>query len=321
MNAALLWRREIILVRGREPEKALQRLKNAGIDLFDIKKVQKDAVTFCVSGKQARKVFAFYPKTWYNKAERGGYEFSSLKKKGIGEAIGRTEKRIGLIAGAAAFLLMTAFCDKLVFDVRYSGDPAACALAESVVKTYGVKTWARFDEKRSDEIAAKILSLDGVSYASVTKRGTVVYVEARRSSFSSDSAVRGDMKAKHMGTVKSVTALRGTKACAEGQRVTEGDVLVTATTFTGDGEGKKTIPATVSARVEIACVYEAAVCAENAAEAIEIVKFSLSFDEARLYAFSDGVRDIVFDSCLADDRGDGTFFVKAEYSVTETVNF
>ena len=87
MNAALLWRREIILVRGREPEKALQRLKNAGIDLFDIKKVQKDAVIFCVSGKQARKVFAFYPKTWYNKAERGGYEFSSLKKKGIGEAI------------------------------------------------------------------------------------------------------------------------------------------------------------------------------------------------------------------------------------------
>ena len=41
----------------------------------------------------------------------------------------------------------------------------------------------------------------------------------------------------------------------------------------------------------------------------------------KICAFSDGVRDIVFDSCLADDRGDGTFFVKAEYSVTETVNF
>ena len=72
MNAALLWHGEKFRLRGKNAEIALTRLKNAKIDLYNVKKTEKDAVTFEVKGKQARKVFAIYPKTWYNKAERGG---------------------------------------------------------------------------------------------------------------------------------------------------------------------------------------------------------------------------------------------------------
>ena len=126
MNAALLWHGEKFRLRGKNAEIALTRLKNAKIDLYNVKKTEKDAVTFEVKGKQARKVFAIYPKTWYNKAERGGYEAISLGETGVFPRLKGLQKRAGLLAGAAAFLLITAFADNFVLDAVYTGD-GACA--------------------------------------------------------------------------------------------------------------------------------------------------------------------------------------------------
>lgn len=314
MSGAGVWRKEIFLLRGREPEKALQRLKKAGIELFDVKKTQKDALTFCVKGKQGQKVFAIYPKTWYNKAERGGYEVSSLGEKGVFVRLKKLEKRPGLIAGAAAFLLITAFCDNFVFAVRYSGDEALCDLAEKIVAAHGVKPFSKYSETGAEEIAAEILSLGGVSYANVKKRGTVVYVEARRSSFSdNNSVIEGDMRAAHEGTLTELTVLRGEKACATGQKVNKGDLLVSSVLITGEGEGERRQSVTVVARAEIACVYECAVTAESDAQAAAIATFYLETRE--------GESVYTVQSVQTKEAGEGEYAVAIAYTATEIINY
>ena len=156
MNAALLWHGEKFRLRGKNAEIALTRLKNAKIDLYNVKKTEKDAVTFEVKGKQARKVFAIYPKTWYNKAERGGYEAISLGETGVFPRLKGLQKRAGLLAGAAAFLLITAFADNFVFDAVYTGDGALCRQARRIVRESGVTAFSRFDDAQAEEISAKM---------------------------------------------------------------------------------------------------------------------------------------------------------------------
>ncbi|MDD6995353.1 MAG: sporulation protein YqfD [Candidatus Borkfalkiaceae bacterium] len=314
MSGAGVWRREKLRIRGREPEKALQRLKNAGIVLFDVKKTQKDALTFCVNGKQAQKVFAIYPKTWYNKAERGGYEVTSLGEKGLYVRLKRLEKRPGLIAGAAAFLLITAFCDNFVFDVRYSGDAALCDLAENIVIAHGIKPFSKFSETNAEEVAAEILSLQGVSYANVNKRGTVVYVEARRSSFAGTGGVtEGDMLASHEGTLIEITALRGEKACDAGEKVKKGDLLVSSTLKTGEGESERRLSVTVVARAEILCVYQCSVTAESEAVAAAVAGFYLGEREKENY--------YTVQSVSTQSTGRDEYAVTIEYVATETINY
>ena len=82
-----------LLIEGMMPERALLRLKRAGIPVYDAKKCEKNQILFYVNRKDSEKVFAIYPKTWYNKAERGGYEVSSLGEKGVFVRLKKLEKR------------------------------------------------------------------------------------------------------------------------------------------------------------------------------------------------------------------------------------
>ena len=142
----------------------------------------------------------------------------SLGETGVFPRLKGLQKRAGLLAGAAAFLLITAFADNFVFDAVYTGDGALCRQARRIVRESGVTAFSRFDDAQAEEISAKILSLDGASYASVQKKGTVLYVEARRSPFSEAEPMPGDMTAKHAGTLLSLTVLRGERAARPGDR-------------------------------------------------------------------------------------------------------
>lgn len=313
MNAALLWHGEKFRLRGKNAEIALTRLKNAKIDLYNVKKTEKDAVTFEVKGKQARKVFAIYPKTWYNKAERGGYEAISLGETGVFPRLKTLQKRAGLLAGAAAFLLITAFADNFVFDAVYTGDGALCRQARRIVRESGVTAFSRFADAQAEEISAKILSLDGASYASVQKKGTVLYVEARRSPFSEAEPMPGDMTAKHAGTLLSLTVLRGERAARPGAKIVAGTPLVYASLRSGEGESEKFTKITVSARAEIACTYEAETEAQTQAEALAVAKFTLAGTEK--------TDDFFIGTASAEQIGNGRYLVKIAYTAIETLNY
>ena len=70
-----------VLIEGLMPERALLRLRRANIDVYDLKKLQKNQILFTVKKKDIEKVFAIYPDVCYNvsvytpyKAKRMGAE-------------------------------------------------------------------------------------------------------------------------------------------------------------------------------------------------------------------------------------------------------
>ncbi len=312
MSAANVWHGEKFVLRGKTPETALTRLKNAKIDLYNVKKIENNAVTFEVKGKQARKVFAIYPKTWYNKIERGGYEVQSLGETGVVPRLNALKNRAGLLVGAAAFLLITAFSDRFTLSAVYTGDGALCRQAKRIVKESGVNAFTRLTETQKEELSAKILALDGAGYASVTKKGTVLYVEARRSPFSKTGPQKGDMRAAHKGTLKNLTVLRGAEAAKIGETIEIGAPLVSAALKSGEGESEKYSQTTVSARAEISCVYEAETKAASEAEAVAVAKFYLAETENGAYRI---------ETASATKQSGETYLVSIEYTAIETFNY
>ena len=216
------------------------------------------------------------------------------------------QKRAGLLAGTAAFLLITAFADNFVLDAVYTGDGALCRQARRIVRESGVTAFSRFADAQAEEISAKILSLDGASYASVQKKGTVLYVEARRSPFSEAEPMPGDMTAKHAGTLLSLTVLRGERAARPGAIIVAGTPLVYASLRSGEGESE-------SARAEIACTYEAETEAQTQAEALAVAKFTLAGTEK--------TDDFFIGTASAEQIGNGRYLVKIAYTAIETLNY
>ena len=320
MSAATVWHCEKFLLRGKNAEIALTRLKNAKIDLYNVKKTENNAVTFEVKGKQARKVFAIYPKTWYNKIERGGFEVQSLGEKGIFPRLKSLKNRAGLLAGAAVFLLVTAFADNFTLNTVYTGDGALCKKAQRIVKESGINAFTRFTEAQAEELSAKILALDGAGYASVKKKGTVLYVEARRSPFGNAQPQKGDMLAKHKGTLKSLIVLRGSAAAKVGENIELGAPLVVATLKSGEGESEKYTQTTVVARAEISCEYQTETIAKNAAEAVAVAKFYLA--EAENCGINSGINGgtIRTENAVAEKQG-ASYLVKIAYTAIETFNY
>ena len=74
-----------IKICGLMPERALLRLRRAEIPLYDIHKVDKDAITFCVWKQDEERVFAIYPKACYDIGQYTPYTAVSLGAFGVGK--------------------------------------------------------------------------------------------------------------------------------------------------------------------------------------------------------------------------------------------
>ena len=72
--------RDRFLVEGLMPQRALLRLKRAKIDLYHVKKIEKNQILFSVSQKDSEKVFAIYPNVCYNISV---YSPFTVKKIGV----------------------------------------------------------------------------------------------------------------------------------------------------------------------------------------------------------------------------------------------
>ena len=65
--------RERILLEGWMPERALLRLRRAEIPLFNVRKVAKNRILFCVKREDVEKIFAIYPNMCYNNSTTSAY--------------------------------------------------------------------------------------------------------------------------------------------------------------------------------------------------------------------------------------------------------
>ena len=109
--------KERVLLQGIMPERALLRLKRAGISVYDAKKVEKNQILLCVKRKDIEKVFAIYPNVCYNKTAQTAYTATHQGAIGFGKVITAFQKRAGLALGFLVCMTVTLACQPLVFEV------------------------------------------------------------------------------------------------------------------------------------------------------------------------------------------------------------
>ncbi len=293
-------------IEGIMPERALIRLKNAEIGVYNAKKVKKNQILLSVKKKDCEKAFAIFSNPCYNS---NGSKAYTLTKRGVVGAFRFVEtlkKRTGFLLGALLFCALTVFADGLVLGVRFKGSEIYAREAVVALEKNGIKPFAKYQSENVDLICAEMLSLQGVEYCSVKKEGLYALVEVRLSPFLEHAPQKGAMKATHTGTLLSLVVLRGTACKAVGETVALGETLVSDYFETQSGEKKRVEPI---ARASIACVYEAELSVQNEEEALASALLAIGLSEdVRLTG-----KQI--------EKGESGFFVRLEYTATERMNF
>ena len=185
-----------------------------------------DDERFSVPSRDAAKVVAICASLCYN--------YKIIKEKGVVLAFLRASVRAGVVLGLAAVVAAFALRPMLVTGVEFSGDDLP-AVREAVSES-GVKTWAFLPAFDADELERTLLSLDGVAFASVTKRGTRVYVDVRaeRDGEHFVDVPTGEVKAAKTASVTRVVLRSGTAEVSYGDVVRPGDVLIGAYVLSGE---------------------------------------------------------------------------------------
>ena len=132
-------------IDGVMPERALLKLRRAGIALYRVKKVQKTQILFDVKGKDIEKVFAIYPNVCYNSSGYSPYTATRVGEVGLAKAYAWAKSRLGLLIGGLAFCALTLFADSLVLGVEVVGTRAytrdvKSILAERVSTKYAARS-------------------------------------------------------------------------------------------------------------------------------------------------------------------------------------
>ena len=295
-----------IKICGLMPERALLRLRRAEIPLYDIQKTGKDEMTFCVWKKDEERVFAIYPKDCYNVGEYTPYTAASLGAVGFGRAFENAKKRVGIWIGCLLFVFVTAFANDYVFAVEFVGSEVYARETYQALDEYGIRLGKKYDGKNADLVCAKLLSIDGVEFCSVQKKGLKLYVDVRMDAYRKSEFIQGQMQAKRSGELLSLTVLRGTPLKKAGEKIQAGESLVGDWFSTEDG-GQVRVE--IIARARIACVYEGKIAAADEESA---------FAEAYLQAGLIGEENLSFRSVAKVEDG---YAVVLHYTVVESMNF
>jgi len=300
--------RDKLLVEGILPERAILRVKRAGISVYNAKKIRKNAILFSVNKKDTEKVFAIYPNVCYNKEGENGYRLARVGTERTGKLLDFFKRRAGVFLGVLVFLAITQFFGGYVLRVEITGTNIYEREILRALDKNGVKTLSRYNAKNNDLICSEILSLDGVGFCSVKKEGTLVKVEVRMNPFSEPFTQKGGLYARQTGKILSMSVLRGTPLKKVGDEVTAGEPVVGDYILTGgDGETKTQVEAI--ARVEFACAYEKLVSAETEEEAFGQAYLALDLSERGR---------ITLKNIQPSEEG---FLVKLEYTEIQTINF
>lgn len=265
-----------IRIEGIMPERALLRLRRAGIKLFGIRKKDKGAITLTVQKKELEKVFAIYPKTCYNIDGNSAYSVRVLGETGLLKCVTWAKRRAGFLLGALCFCIGSLYLDTLVMDVEFVGTNVYAREALAVLEENGIRAFAPYKRGKEDEVCSKLLTLRGVEFCSVKKSGLYVRVEMRIGEEMPVPIRVGAYVCQHTGTIRSVTALRGTLLKQAGERVQKGEKVI---------DNRFTTPSGITQEVDavgravIDCVYEAVIETEDEERAFATAYLSAGIGE------------------------------------------
>ncbi|MBQ9714539.1 MAG: sporulation protein YqfD [Clostridia bacterium] len=299
-----------LYVDGIMPERALLRLRRAGIAVYGVKKISPKRIRLSVEKKDIEKVFAIYPNVCYNSNVYTPYTVEKAPTKGLARAWERIRTRIGLCLGCLLFFAVTLFADGFVFGVDFVGTDVYARETYAALEEAGIRLFAPYRAGKEDLVCAKLLALDGVEFCSVQKKGMRLQVEIRVAPFFAGDVKKGSMRAEHTGEILSITALRGTALKKKGEFVNAGELLVGDWFTAEDGEQ---VRVQAIARVRMSCVWEEKIEATTEEEAFAKAYLSLCGANGEKAPTLRG-REIAL-------QADGTFLVNVRYEIVQSMNF
>lgn len=208
------------------PRQALAKLSRAQIPVYDCKK-QGAFFAFAVKDNFVKKVFAIFARPCYNIT----IEHKSFRAR-LKLFVAR---RAFLIAGCALFCLCAAISNLFVFRITVTGSGAHLSNAvRSIAYSLGVREYSFYRGLDEASFISRVLELPEVTFCSVHKSGSVVYIDVQTEEETALSADYSDLYADCAGTLKKLVTVCGTPLAKEGDTLSRGDRLIGAYTILED---------------------------------------------------------------------------------------
>ena len=166
--------------------------------------------------------------------------------------------------------------DKTVLKITVDAPAIYLAQVYDTLEENGVRKYTFYDKGKEENVCAKLLSLDGVSYCSVGKKGSVLTVTIKTNTFSTILPKQGFFAEKSGEIVRLVT-LSGTPLVAVGGRVEAGQRLVEDGIYAQEGE-RAFVPIVAYATIACEYVFEYACADEQTAFATAYLEAGLQND-------------------------------------------
>lgn len=186
-----------------------------------------------------------------------GVEIMLDKTGGLPYFLHSYRKRVGLGVGAALAILMIISFESIIWDVRISGNEGLTdAEILDALEECGFGIGMSKRGFRADVLENKVMMLDGrIAWMSVNVKGTVAYVQVRESKQPNEdkSSAPANLVASRSGVIQRIELKEGNLIVAAGDRVNEGDLLVSGL-YDSQVEGFRYTRA--DARVYARCVRE-----------------------------------------------------------------
>lgn len=207
---------------GLNLDRFINRVKNSGIALFDIKKTSQKCLFVTVSAKDSQNFFAIAQELCYN--------IKKVRYKGKGVLIYKLGKSIGAVIGVLIFTVLSIYIDGMLLGINFSGTGA---LYKEQVREYlydnGIKVGARFSDFDLSRLEDGILaSNERLSFVCCEKRGTRLKIQLilAKDSVKTLDGNHYQLVSTCDGVIESIKVYRGTAQYNVGDKVSLGDVIV-----------------------------------------------------------------------------------------------
>lgn len=209
-------------------EAALKRLKRAGICVYGCKK-RGAAFVFAIKDKDVEKAFAIFAKPCYN--------VKVVRRSRVKRLLGLVRLRAGLFLGAAAFIALALASDMFMLKIEVSGSGSYLeAEVRRIVYDEGAGEGKLYASFNFSAATGRILALPQVTFCHIARCGSVLVVDVQTDEEHAGTASYEPLISDADGTVRTIVAVCGTAAVAEGDSVKKGDTLIHAYTLAGENK-------------------------------------------------------------------------------------
>ena len=235
-------------VNGLNQSRLLDKLKNANINVYNVKKSTDKSMIVWIKAQDYKNFFAISKEMCYN--------VKKLKTTGLFAPISYLIFNPGLIIGALIFLAINIYFSGIIFSFSFEGSgKVEKRQITEYLYSQNVKPLTSFNNLDLKSLSDKILANnDNLSFAEVKKQGNrlIVYTVLAEGTKKPQQGPIYSLLSDVDGVVEEIKVYRGSAVVTQGQSIKKGDLLVDGYSVIKD----KPITVNVIAKITVLAKYE-----------------------------------------------------------------